>query len=87
MAAGRYLAVNGFASDRDRALYRYNNSNQYVQAVNDYAAVLAADPAAFAGYHRWDVYYNTTAGDVVLPIGYSATAPIRVADYLAPHPR
>jgi hypothetical protein len=46
-----------------------------VQAVNDYAAVLAADPAAFAGYHRWDVYYNTTAGDVVLPIGYCATAP------------
>ena len=87
MAAGRYLAVNGFASDRDHALYRYNNSNQYVQAVNDYAAVLAADPAAFAGYHRWDVYYNTTAGDVVLPIGYSATAPIRVADYLATHPR
>ena len=46
MAAGRYLAVNGFADDRDSALYRYNNSNQYVQAINDYAAVLAADPAA-----------------------------------------
>ena len=85
MAAGRYLAVNGYADDRDYALYRYNNSNQYVQAVNDYAAVLAADPAAFAGYHRWDVYYNTTAGDVLLPIGYSATAPIPVADYLATH--
>ena len=26
MAAGRYLAVNGFADDRDYALYRYNNS-------------------------------------------------------------
>ena len=85
MAAGRYLAANGFADDRDYALYRYNNSNQYVQAVNDYAAVLAADPAAFAGYHRWDVYYNTTAGDVLLPIGYSATSPIPVADYLATH--
>jgi membrane-bound lytic murein transglycosylase B len=87
MAAGRYLAVNGFASHRDYALYRYNNSNQYVQAVNDYAAVLAADPAAFAGYYRWNVYYNTTAGDVVLPIGYRATAPIRVADYLTTHPQ
>jgi membrane-bound lytic murein transglycosylase B len=87
MAAGRYLAVNGFADNRDYALYRYNNSNQYVRAVNDYAAVLAADPAAFAGYHRWDVYYNTTAGDVVLPIGYSATSPIPVADYLATHPQ
>jgi Transglycosylase SLT domain len=87
MAAGRYLAANGFAADRDYALYRYNNSNQYVQAVNDYAAVLAVDPAAFAGYYRWDVYYNTTAGDVLLPIGYSATSPIPVADYLATHPR
>ena len=85
MAAGRYLAANGFADDRDNALYRYNNSDQYVQAVNDYAAVLAADPAAFAGYYRWDVYYNTTAGDVLLPIGYSATSPIPVADYLATH--
>ena len=83
MAAGRYLAANGFVDDRDYALYRYNNSHQYVQAVNDYAAVLAADPAAFAGYYRWDVYYNTTAGDVLLPIGYSATSPIPVADYLA----
>jgi hypothetical protein len=61
MAAGRYFAVTGFASHRDYALYRYNNSKQYVQAVNDYAAVLAADPAAFAGYHRWDVYYNRPA--------------------------
>ncbi len=87
MAAGRYLAANGFADDRDYALYRYNNSNQYVQAVNDYAAVLAADPAAFAGYYRWDVYYKTSAGDVLLPIGYSAISPIPVADYLATHPQ
>jgi hypothetical protein len=49
--------------------------------------VLAADPATFAGYYRWDVYYNTTAGDVLLLIGYSATSPIPVADYLATHPQ
>jgi soluble lytic murein transglycosylase-like protein len=85
MAAGRYLAANGFADDRDHAIYRYNHANEYVQAVNDYAAVLAADPAAFAGYHRWDVYYYTTAGDVLLPIGYAATSRIPVADYLATH--
>jgi soluble lytic murein transglycosylase-like protein len=85
MAAGRYLATNGFANDRDHAIYRYNNANEYVQAVNDYAAVLAADPAAFGGYHRWDVYYYTTAGDVVLPIGYAATSRIPVGDYLATH--
>jgi hypothetical protein len=58
-----------------------------VRAVDQYAALIATDPAAFAGYHRWDVYYNTTAGDVLLPIGYAATSPIPVGDYLASHPQ
>jgi membrane-bound lytic murein transglycosylase B len=87
MAAGRYLAANGFANDRDHAIYRYNNADEYVQAVSDYAAVLAADPATFTGYYRWDVYYYSTAGDVLLPIGYAATSPIPVGDYLATHPQ
>jgi transglycosylase-like protein with SLT domain len=87
MAAGRYLAANGFADDHDHAIFRYNNSSRYVGAVNDYAAVLASDPAAFAGYYRWDIYYHTTAGDVLLPIGYVATEPVPVTDYLATHPQ
>ncbi|MET0456112.1 MAG: lytic murein transglycosylase [Mycobacterium sp.] len=87
MAAGRYLAANGFGADADHAIYRYNNADEYVRAVHDYAAVLAADPAAFAGYYRWDVYYYSTAGDVLLPIGYAATSRIPVADYLAAHPQ
>ena len=61
--------------------------NEYVRAVNQYAALLAADPAVFASYYRWDVYCYTTAGDVLLPIGYAATSPIPVADYLATHPQ
>jgi hypothetical protein len=87
LAAGRYLAANGFAHDRDQAIFRYNNATRYVRAVNDYADVLAADPGAFAGYYRWDVYYRTTAGDVLLPVGYESTAPIPVDDYLADHPQ
>ena len=87
MAAGRYLAGNGFANDRDRAIYGYNHANEYVRAIDQYAALIGADPAAFAAYYRWDVYYNTTAGDVLLPIGYAATSPIPVADYLATHPQ
>ena len=87
MAAGRYLAANGFATDRDHAIYRYNNAHEYVRAVNQYAAVLAADPGAFGSYYRWEVYFPTTAGDVLLPIGYAATSPIPVADYLAIHPQ
>ena len=87
MAAGRYLAANGFANDRDHAIFRYNNAAEYVRAVEDYAALIAADPAAFAGYYRWDVYYYTTAGDVLLPIGYVSSSSIPVDDYLAAHPQ
>ncbi|CAJ1584445.1 transglycosylase SLT domain-containing protein [[Mycobacterium] wendilense] len=83
LAAGRFLAAQGFAVDRDNALFRYNNSDRYVRAVNAYAAVMATEPTAFHAYHRWDVYYVTTAGDVLLPIGYAETAPVPVAEYRA----
>ena len=81
------LAANGFAADPYRAVFAYNHSDDYVRAVQDYAAVLAADPAAFAGYYNWDVYCKTTAGDVLLPIGYAASAPIPAAEYVASHPQ
>ncbi|OBF81200.1 lytic transglycosylase [Mycobacterium sp. 852002-51163_SCH5372311] len=87
LAAGRFLAANGFASDHDRAIFAYNHSGEYVGAINDYAAVLAGDPAAFAGYYRWDIYYFTTSGDVLLPVGYAQSQRIPVADYLASHPQ
>lgn len=87
LAAGRYLAANGFANDRDRAIYGYNHASEYVRAVDQYAALIAADPATFAAYYRWDVYCYTTAGDVLLPIGYDASSPIPAADYVAAHPQ
>ena len=87
LAAGRYLAANGFANDRDRAIYGYNHASEYVRAVDQYAALIAADPATFAAYYRWDVYCYTKAGDVLLPIGYDASSPIPAADYVAAHPQ
>ena len=87
MSAGNYLAASGFAANPDRAIYAYNHANEYVRAVKDYAAILADDPGAFAGYYRWDVYYNTTAGDVLLPLGYAQSQRIPVGDYLAAHPQ
>ncbi len=87
MAAGRLLAANGFSSNPDRAIFAYNHADEYVRAVSDYAATLAADPAAFGDYYRWDVYYFTTAGDVLLPIGFSESARIPVEGYLATHPQ
>ena len=87
LAAAHYLAASGFAASPDRAIFEYNHANTYVRAVEDYAALMASDPAAFPGYYRWEVYYYTTAGDVLLPIGYSADARIPVREYLASHPQ
>lgn len=87
MAAGRLLAANGFATNPDKAIWGYNHSDHYVRAVNDYAAVIGGDPAGFAGYYRWDTYYRTTAGDVLLPIGYFSATRIPVEQYLAAHPQ
>jgi soluble lytic murein transglycosylase-like protein len=87
MAAGRFLAANGFANDHDQAIFGYNHSSHYVAAVDDYAAVIAGDPAAFGGYYRWDIYYVTSSGDVLLPTGYAESQRIPVADYLAAHPQ
>nr|WP_241010971.1 lytic transglycosylase domain-containing protein [Mycobacterium gordonae] len=87
MAAGRMLSANGFAGNPDGAVYSYNHSSHYVGAVKDYAAAIAADPAVLPDYHRWDVYYLTTSGDVLLPVGYLAAERIPVGDYLAGHPQ
>lgn len=87
MAAGRYLAASGFDANPDRAIFAYNNANEYVRAVKDYAAILADDPGAFAGYFNWEVYYYTTAGDVLLPVGYFQSQRIPVTEYLATHPQ
>ena len=88
LAAARYLAHNGFADgDVDGALFNYNRSQHYVNAIKDIAAVLAADPRAFGGYYRWEVFYVTTAGDVHLPVGYETPDPIPAVDYLATHPQ
>jgi len=88
IAAARYLAANGFADGNvDGALYHYNNTEHYVNAIKDIAAVMGADPQAFFGYYGWEVYYVTTIGDVHLPVGYESTERIPAADYVATHPQ
>jgi hypothetical protein len=48
---------------------------------------MQANPAAFFAYYNWQIYYFTTMGDVLLPIGYETPERIPVADYLATHPQ
>jgi membrane-bound lytic murein transglycosylase B len=69
-AAARYLRASGAPGNMAGAVYRYNNSDHYVQAVTAYAEVMRSDPAAFRGYYHWQVYYLTTSGDILLPLGY-----------------
>jgi Transglycosylase SLT domain len=69
-AAARYLKSRGGPADMDRALFSYNNDDRYVAAVQDYAKVLLADPAAYAGYHEWQVFVATTDGVFLLPEGF-----------------
>jgi membrane-bound lytic murein transglycosylase B len=69
-AAARYLRANGAPANMANALFRYNQSQRYVRAVTAYAEVMRGDPDAYRGYHQWQVYYLTTRGDVLLPVGY-----------------
>jgi hypothetical protein len=90
MAAARYLASSGFTRGPRgiyRALYEYNNHPAYVRGVTAYARVMERNPRAFLGYHQWQVYYLTTEGDVLLPVGYERTRPVPVRRYLATHPQ
>jgi membrane-bound lytic murein transglycosylase B len=66
MAAARYLDALGAANDVRAALFVYNRSEAYVEAVLTYASEMAADERAFYTYYFWRVVVATTAGDVVL---------------------
>jgi hypothetical protein len=71
VAAARYLKVHGGPQDMAHALYRYDPSHEYVEAVTLYAQQMQADVRAFYGYYYWQVYVNTTRGPALLPEGFS----------------
>ena len=72
-AAARYLKANGAPERMDDALYRYNPTPKYVNAVTAYAEQMVADDHAYRGYYHWQVYYWSTLGDVWLRVGYDET--------------
>ena len=85
--AAKYLVDRGAATDLDRAIWGYNNSDRYVAAVTTYAAVLEDDPEAYYGYHGWQVYFLSTAGLALLPEGYEEPEPVDAAGWLAANPQ
>jgi membrane-bound lytic murein transglycosylase B len=70
-AAARYLKANGAPGDMRNALWNYNHSFKYVDAVTQYAQQMQAQPRAVYGYYGWQVYYLTSSGDVLLPEGWA----------------
>lgn len=72
-AAGRYLRAHGAPADMPRALYAYNRSDAYVRAITVHAQQMQAEPRTYRGYWSWQVYYRTTEGDRVLPVGYDGS--------------
>jgi membrane-bound lytic murein transglycosylase B len=62
LGAANYLAANDGVHRERNALYRYNHSPLYVDAVTRYANHIARDRRAFFHYYSWQVYFRTPAG-------------------------
>ncbi len=70
LAAARYLKAAGAPGNMQKALFAYNHSQAYVNALIAYAAAMKTDPATYRGYHGWQVYYPTPDGPVLLAVGW-----------------
>jgi membrane-bound lytic murein transglycosylase B len=66
LGAANYLHANGAPRDNWNALWHYNPSRLYVDAVLRTARRMRADPRAFYGFYAWQVYVRTPKGDVRL---------------------
>ena len=66
LGAANYLHANGAPGNYRRALYRYNPSRFYVDAVLRYARRLGADPQAFLVLYSRQVFVRTPRGLVRL---------------------
>ena len=63
MGAANYLRASGAPRDWRRALYAYNNSRLYVDAILRYARQMRRSSRRYFGYWSWQVFVRTPAGD------------------------
>ena len=77
LAAARFLAASGAAHDIGSALYAYNPSWRYVDAVLRYASRLRQDPHALISYYSHQVIYRLGSGWALLPSGYGSDPAVR----------
>jgi soluble lytic murein transglycosylase-like protein len=64
IAAARYLSASGGPERMRDALFAYNRSTAYVDAIQIYARQIKADSRNFYGYYLYQVFVRTTEGDL-----------------------
>jgi hypothetical protein len=84
--AARYLVQRGGLEDIRQGLFGYNNSENYVNAVLAYAALLELDERTIRGFYNWEIYVGTEAGTLWLPVGFLAPEPTPAIDYAQENP-
>ena len=62
LGAANYLHASGAPGDYRRALYAYNPSRAYVEAVMRYTHRIRHDRDAYLVLHSWQVFVNTPQG-------------------------
>jgi soluble lytic murein transglycosylase-like protein len=62
LGAANLLRASGAPGDLRRALYAYNPSTLYVEAVLAYARVIRRHIHAYYGFHAWQVFVRTPGG-------------------------
>jgi hypothetical protein len=62
LGAANYLRASGAPRDYRGALYAYNHSRSYVEAVLRYAERMKHDLRAFYSYYSWQVFVRTPSG-------------------------
>jgi membrane-bound lytic murein transglycosylase B len=62
LGAANYLRASGAPRDYRRALYAYNRSTLYVDAVLRYANQMKRDVRMFYAYYAWQVWVRTPSG-------------------------
>ena len=66
MGAANYLRASGAPGNMRRALFAYNRSWTYVDAVQRYTAMIERDPRAFYVFYSWQLIVRTERGDLRL---------------------
>jgi hypothetical protein len=62
LGAANYLRASGAPRDYRRALYSYNPSLDYVNAVLRYVSRIRADRRAYYAFHAWQLFVRTPSG-------------------------